>query len=82
MTVNSLSFLIFFVLVAIVYFLPFLKKYQWIVLLAASYLFFLSFGVRPVIYILITTVTTYLATRKLGRLRAEQISPKEREGQK
>ena len=79
MTVNSLSFLIFFVLVAIVYFLPFLKKYQWIVLLAASYLFFLSFGVRPVIYILITTVTTYLAARKLGRLREEQISPKERE---
>ena len=31
MTVNSMSFFIFFLGMALVYYLPFLKKYQWMV---------------------------------------------------
>lgn len=71
MTVNSLSFLIFFVVIAVVYYLPLVRKFQWVILLIASYVFYLSFGIRSICWLLITTLITYLSARRLGNLRKE-----------
>lgn len=77
MTVNSLSFLMFFVLVAIVYYLPLMRKIQWIILLIASYIFYLSFGVRSIIWLLLTTLVTYGTARWLDALRRKLDSIEE-----
>ena len=46
---------------ALVYFLFPKKQYQWTVLLAASYVFYLFAGYKYVVFVLLTTVSTYLA---------------------
>lgn len=53
------------VLFVVYYLIP--KKYQWQLLLAVSYLFYVAAGAECVIYILITTVTTYLAAVQIGK---------------
>lgn len=80
MTVNSLAFLLFFIAVAVVYYLPVLRKYQWVVLLIASYIFYLSFGVHSIYYILLTTVSTYLAARSLETLQEKLKNAKASRG--
>lgn len=83
MTINSMSFLVFFLGIAIVYYLPFLKKYQWAVLLAASYLFYFFTGTDNFIYILVTTVTTHFFARMVGRKNRQQEEwLKERKGRR
>ena len=72
MTVNSLSFLIFFSIMVLIYYLPAVRKYQWVVLLIASYLFYMSAGIKSVIYILAATVTTYFTARSAGKLCEEK----------
>lgn len=68
MTYTSLSFLAFLLVTVIVYYIvP--KKFQWAVLLAASYGFYLSTGVEQVLYILFTTLFTYGAGRLMQKLR-------------
>jgi alginate O-acetyltransferase complex protein AlgI len=58
----SLLFLCFLACVAVLYFaVP--KKYQWIILLAASYVFYAWSGIKYLAYLLFTTVTTYLFAR-------------------
>ena len=59
MTVNSMSFFIFFLGMALVYYLPFLKKYQWMVLLAASCLFYYFAGVETFLYLILATAATH-----------------------
>jgi alginate O-acetyltransferase complex protein AlgI len=76
MAFNSLTFLIFVAAVVIVYFL-FPKKFQWVVLLAASYLFYLISARTLVIFLLFTTITTFYTGLLLGKLNnkyAEMIS--------
>lgn len=51
--------MLFVGVVTLVYFLFPVKKYQWTVLLAASYYFYLLTGYRYAVYILLTTATTY-----------------------
>lgn len=68
MTYTSLAFFIFTAVVAILYFKFPVKKYQWTVLLAASYFFYLFAGYRYVAYILITTVSTYYAALLIDRI--------------
>lgn len=53
------------VLFVVYYLIP--KKYQWKLLLAVSYLFYAAAGAECVIYILVTTVTTYLAADRIGK---------------
>lgn len=48
------------------------KKYQWMLLLAASYIFYFMAGAYCLVYILVTTVTVYLLGRKIENLREEQ----------
>lgn len=60
MVFNSLEFLIFYPAVLILYFLvP--TKFRWILLLAASYYFYLSWNVELVFLIVFTTVISYCA---------------------
>ena len=51
------------VLLLLYYSIP--KKYQWILLLAASYVFYFIAGPDYLLYILVTTATTYLTACKI-----------------
>lgn len=60
MLFNSISFLIFFPVVAIMYFaIP--HRFRWVWLLLASYFFYMSWNPRYAILIAISTVITYLS---------------------
>lgn len=66
MTFNSLEYLIFFPIVAVLHFLiP--TKYRWIMLLAASYYFYMSWNPNLVFLIAFTTVVSYAAGRLMAR---------------
>ena len=68
MAMTSFNFLVFLAAVIVVYYLvP--KKYQWCVLLIASYGFYLSSGIAHVLYIVGTTLFTYGAGRWMQKLR-------------
>ena len=68
MAFTSFNFLVFLALVITVYYLvP--RKYQWCVLLAASYGFYLSSGITHVLYIIGTTLFTYGAGRWMQKIR-------------
>ncbi len=62
MSYTSLNFLLFVGITMAVYFLLPKKLARWPVLLAASYYFYLYVGYRYVAFLLLTTVSTYLAT--------------------
>lgn len=67
MAFNSLSFLIFFPIVVFLYFIcP--PKVQWPFLLIASYIFYLYADPRLILFLLTTTVSSFLAGRVLGYL--------------
>ena len=50
--------LLVFITAAIYYIIP--KKYQWILLLVVSYMFYTSYGLKYVGFIAFTTITTFL----------------------
>lgn len=67
MLFTSYSFIAFLAVLFLTYYvIP--KKYQWMLLLAASYLFYGLASVKYLGYIIFTTVTTYLISRKLDTL--------------
>lgn len=67
MSIISLSFVLFLVLTFCMYYLlP--KRYQWVVLLAASIVFYLCAGVKSIVYILTTATTIYAATILMHRM--------------
>lgn len=71
MLFTSYEFLGFLLVLFLLYYLiP--KKYQWMLLLAASYIFYFMAGAYCLVYILVTTVTVYLLGRKIENLREEQ----------
>ena len=66
MTFTSINFLLFFgILLVLYYVLP--RKIQWVILLGASYSFYLFAGFKYLAFIIFTTVTTYLVTRYMDR---------------
>ena len=66
MQLTSVAFIIFLaVLICLYYILP--KKCQWVVLLAASYVFYIFAGLKYLVFILFTTITTYLCTVLMDR---------------
>lgn len=68
MAYTSLSFLIFLGVVLTVYYLvP--KRFQWAILLVASYVFYLFSGVAQVVFILATTLVTYLSALLMQKKR-------------
>lgn len=67
MLLVSYEFAAFFILLLTVYYLvP--GRLQWLLLLAASYWFYVSGGLLYVCYPLFTTVSTWLIARKIGRI--------------
>lgn len=70
MAFTSLYFLIFVAAVTGCYYaVP--QKSRWIVLLAASYVFYLISSPKTFIFILFTTVVTFFGGRYIGRLNTE-----------
>lgn len=80
MSFVSLAFLAFLTLtVGIYYLVP--QRFRWIVLLAASYVFYLWGGVKTVVFLLFTTLTCWVAGLVLERLNAQRKAlPKEQQG--
>lgn len=74
MSYTSLAFFVFVLAAAVVYFLFPVKKYQWTVLLAASYVFYLIAGYKYAAFIVITTVSTYLCALAIDRIGEEAKS--------
>lgn len=72
MLFTSYGFIAFITVLFVLYYgLP--RKCQWPLLLAASYLFYAFAGPKYLIYIAITTLSTYLIGRKIEKIRTEQI---------
>lgn len=69
MAYTSLKFFLFLAVVMLVYFRFPWKQHKWVVLLGASYFFYLLVSYRLVAYIVFTTVSTYWAA-----IRIEQIA--------
>lgn len=71
MSITAYSFLGFALVLFVLYYLiP--RKYQWMLLLAASYLFYAFSGVRYLGYILATTVSSYFCAGKIASLKEHQ----------
>lgn len=72
MSLFSFSFGIFLVILFIAYFgFPHkYRQYQWIVLLVASYVFYIFAGAKPsvIVFLLVSTITTWFGAIKLGRI--------------
>ena len=63
----SYGFIAFIAILFIVYYLiP--KKYQWMLLLLASYVFYLFAGPKYILYIVFTTVSTYIISLRIDKL--------------
>lgn len=60
MSFTTINFLLFAAATVLVYFLLPLKKYRWVILLAASYFFYLCASYKFAAFILFTTISTYL----------------------
>lgn len=69
MVFNSMSFLVFFPIVVLIYFI-FPKKIRYIWLLAASYYFYMCWNAKYAILILISTITTYAGGLLIGKIRS------------
>ncbi|MDO4177435.1 MAG: MBOAT family protein, partial [Bacillota bacterium] len=66
MSFTSFAFLIFVAITVILYYLvP--KKYRWVVLLAASYFYYLEASAKSFVFILCTTIITFFAARLIEK---------------
>lgn len=71
MSFTSPAFIGFIALLVLLYYLvP--RRFQWMLLLAASYVFYLCGGARTIVWLLAETVLTYTAARLLDRLNAQK----------
>lgn len=76
MSLFSFSFFCFLFLLLITYFMigKWNEKYQWCVLLIASYLFYSFAGIKAMLFLIFTTITTWY-----GAIKIEQVSEKQKE---
>jgi D-alanyl-lipoteichoic acid acyltransferase DltB (MBOAT superfamily) len=73
MAFTSFRFILFLLVLFILYYIiP--RKFQWILLLAASYIFYCFAGIRYILYILATTLSTYLISLRLNRIQSIQTA--------
>ncbi len=64
---TSYEFILFIILLFILYYIiP--KKFQWMLLLLGSYVFYSFAGLGYLAYIAVTTLSTYFVSRRLGFL--------------
>ena len=82
MSFTSGTFLVFVLAALAVYYLT-PQRFRWVVLLIASYGFYLTGGLEAMGYLLFTTLTTYLAGRVLGALndRRKALPKEDKAGQ-
>ena len=67
MLFNSAQFLIFFPIITIIYFIiP--KRFQWVLLLAASYYFYMSWRPAYIILIIFSTLVDYFVAIRMDKL--------------
>ncbi|MDD4113282.1 MAG: MBOAT family protein, partial [Herbinix sp.] len=72
MLFTSYEFILFIVILfALYYLIP--KRFQWMLLLLASYVFYSFAGLGYLAYILATTLSTYLASNRIGVLQTTQV---------
>ncbi len=70
MLFNSLDFLVFFPIVVAIYFvIP--QKFRWILLLIASYYFYMSWNAKYIILIVFSTVIDYFAGLYMPRIKSQ-----------
>lgn len=75
MLFNSVEFLIFFPVVVTLYFLcP--QRYRWVLLLAASYLFYAAWRFDYVLLLLFSTVVDFYAARAMGQVSEQRVRRK------
>lgn len=80
MSFTSSLFVFFLLGLTVLYYLT-PGRWQWLVLLVGSYGFYMAGGVKTVVYLLFTTLTTYAAALLLGRLNEHRADAPE-EGKK
>ncbi|MBP3427667.1 MAG: MBOAT family protein [Clostridia bacterium] len=80
MSYSSLSFFIFLAVLTLVYYIA-PKRYQWCVLLAASYGFYLTGGVPQLIFIICSTLIAYFAGLKMQSIRDQAKAEMEKAGE-
>ena len=73
MVFNSGEFLIFFPIVLILYFWVVPKKYNWAMLLAASYYFYLSWNWKLIYLIVFTTLVSYFSAIVINRTEKAKV---------
>ncbi len=67
----SYEFILFLIILVVLYYLiP--KKWQWVLLLSASYVFYSFAGIENFAYILTTTITTWFVAVKMDKLKQQQ----------
>lgn len=67
MSFTSISFFIFILItIGLYYVLP--KKIQWVILLIASYIFYMFSGVKLLAFLLFTTLTTFISGILIGNI--------------
>ena len=71
MTFTSLLFALFAGITILIYYLFPLKKYQWTVLLVASYFFYVYNSYKYTVFILFTTLTIYFAAAGIEKISAD-----------
>ncbi|MCI9359474.1 MAG: MBOAT family protein [Hungatella sp.] len=73
MLFTSYEFIAFLILLFLLYYaLP--SRYQWKLLLAASYVFYFVSGWKNCLFILLTTISTYILAKKIDGLHREQAA--------
>ena len=77
MVITTFNFFVFVALTAIIYFFCVPKKYQWCVLLLASYVFYAFAGFSLFVFIISTTLTVYLGALWIGKINELPTSPPE-----
>ena len=70
MAFTSMQFVMFLALAVAAYYLT-PKRYRWVTLLVVNYVFYYFAGVTYFVYLFATTLSTYIATRKLGDMAAQ-----------
>lgn len=66
----SLKFVVFLLCTLVCYYvMP--KKHRWVVLLVGSYVFYMASSVKMLVFLLLTTLTTFFAGKKLGQINDE-----------
>ena len=74
MLFNSAEFIVFFPIVFILYFLS-KHKYRWIILLFASYYFYMAWRPEYIILIMFSTFIDYLCSIRMGQVEKKRRKP-------